>query len=63
MNEDYMNIKEYAQKKCKYHSTPVEQRQLNDPHIHEPFYHRKLICDNVLEAVGNTPLIKINNIT
>ena len=63
MNEDYMNIKEYAQKKCKYHSTPTNQRQLKDPHIHETFYHRKPICNDVLEAVGNTPLIKINNIT
>mmetsp|Transcript_596 Transcript_596/g.990 ORF Transcript_596/g.990 Transcript_596/m.990 type:complete len:492 (-) Transcript_596:43-1518(-) len=33
------------------------------PHIHKPVPARKLIYENILEAVGNTPLVKINSIT
>ena len=32
------------------------------PHIHQSFYHPRKICDNVLEAMGNTPMVRINHI-
>jgi hypothetical protein len=35
----------------------------NSPHIHEPFRPiPKKIFDDVLDAVGNTPLIRINKL-
>jgi len=35
----------------------------NSPHIHEPFRaQQKKIYDDVLDAIGNTPLIKINKL-
>ena len=63
MSQNYINLEEFAKKHCQYLTTPPSERKQKDPHIHESYYHRKPICDDVLDAVGNTPLIRINNIT
>ena len=63
MSENFINLDEFSKKSCQYLNTPVSERKRKDPHVHEPYYQRKLICDDVLDAVGNTPLIRINNIT
>ena len=63
MSQNYINLEEFAKKHCQYLTTPPSERKRKDPHIHESYYHRKPICDDVLDAVGNTPLIRINNIT
>lgn len=34
-----------------------------DPHVHVPYYPAKLLYNDVLEAVGHTPLVRINKIT
>lgn len=39
-----------------------EKEQANNPHTFQPHRERMKICPNVLNCVGNTPLIKLNKI-
>jgi cystathionine beta-synthase len=41
----------------------LEKKDQKSPHVHVPFTPRPAICDTVLDNVGNTPMIRINNIT
>ncbi|KRX03357.1 Tryptophan synthase beta subunit-like PLP-dependent enzymes superfamily [Pseudocohnilembus persalinus] len=46
--------------KCPYHEQKGKQE---DPHFHRPLnFERKKIYDNVLEVIGNTPVIRLNRI-
>jgi cystathionine beta-synthase len=46
--------------KCPY---KVGDSLENSPHVHEPFRpQQKKIYDDALDAIGNTPLIKINKV-
>jgi cystathionine beta-synthase len=44
---------------CRWHLGTTEP----SPHIHRPAPPKKLIYNDILEAVGNTPMVRINNIT
>jgi len=44
--------------KCKW--AEREKTDVKDPHVHVPRNMPKKIYENVLESIGNTPLIKIN---
>jgi cystathionine beta-synthase len=44
---------------CTWHLGTTEA----SPHIHRSVHPKKLICNDILEAVGNTPMVRINNIT
>lgn len=46
--------------KCTYH---LGSKIQDSPHVHEPFRPLpKKIFDDVLDAIGNTPMIKINKV-
>lgn len=44
--------------KCKWHLGTAEK----SPHIHRGIAHRQQITPNILEVIGCTPLVKLNNI-
>lgn len=44
--------------KCKWHLGTKEQT----PHTQRPIAHRQLITPNILEVIGCTPLVRLNNI-
>lgn len=44
---------------CRWHLGTTEP----SPHTHQPPPPKKLVYDNILEAVGNTPMVRINTIT
>ena len=43
---------------CTYHL----QSTVPDPHRHRPYQASKLICDSILDSVGQTPLVRLNRI-
>lgn len=43
---------------CTYHLQPCQP----DPHHHRPYQASKLICDTILDSVGQTPLVRLNRI-
>lgn len=46
--------------KCTY---KVGDSLENSPHVHEPFRPcQKKIYDDVLDAIGNTPMVRINKV-
>jgi len=56
---DYVMEKAGLDKECKWSLADPTQKC---PHIMEVRDHKKLIKDSILDCVGNTPLIRINNI-
>jgi cystathionine beta-synthase len=59
---DYVMEREGLNKVCKY-STSKGQRDPENPHRHEVRDRTKLIKDDITDVIGNTPLVRINNIT
>lgn len=60
---DYCMEREGLDKVCPF-KPEIGQKDPANPHHHEDqSYHQKKIYDSVLDAVGNTPLIRVNNIT
>ena len=60
---DYVMEREGLHKVCPF-KPEIGQKDPANPHYHEDqSYHQKKIYDSILDAVGNTPLIRINNIT
>ena len=45
--------------KCTWFPGTEEQ----SPHPHVPFTPEPLICDSILDHVGNTPLVRLNSVT
>ena len=58
---DYVMEREGLDKVCKY-SLAKGQKDPENPHIHEVRV-RKLIQDDITDVIGNTPMVRINNIT
>lgn len=52
--------REGLQQVCKY-STRTGSKLPENPHIHEVRENKK-IMDNITDAIGNTPLVRLNNI-
>jgi len=58
---DYVMELAGLDKVCKY-ARGMTQEHPENPHRHEKRV-RKDIFDNITEVIGNTPLVRINNIT
>lgn len=59
----FIDMEEYQKKKCQWKlHKPGEKPEGHDPHIHEPFYSPKKICEGIFDAIGNTPLVKLQNL-
>ena len=52
---------EGLEKVCKFNVRELGQGQC--PHIREKRDHAKKIKDNITDCIGNTPMVRINNIT
>lgn len=61
--EEYRGAREDGPAKCTWHPGISAEEKATDPHIHVPHKPRAKILDNILGAIGNTPLVRINNIT
>ena len=55
---EYILEQSKTQTPCTYH---LKDGQPN-PHGHRPYQETKLICDTILDSVGNTPLVRLNRI-
>lgn len=59
----FIDMEEYQKKKCQWELLkPGEKPKMADPHIHEPYYKPRKICEGIYEAIGNTPMVKLQNI-
>lgn len=58
---DYVMEREGLDKVCKY-SLAKGQHDPENPHRHEKREH-KVIKDDITDVIGNTPMVRINNIT
>ena len=58
---DYVMEREGLDKVCKY-SLAKGQNDPENPHRHEKRV-RKPIHDDITDVIGNTPMVRINNIT
>ena len=47
--------------RCTWHPGMTDAERAADPHTHTPPAPRRKILGSVLEAIGNTPLIRINH--
>lgn len=59
---DYVMEREGLEKVCKY-TTAKGKDDPENPHRHEVRDFTKKIKDNITDVIGNTPLVRINNIT
>lgn len=58
---DYVMEREGLDKVCKY-ALGMKRDDPANPHRHEVRV-RKAIADDITEVIGNTPMVRINNIT
>ena len=58
---DYVMELEGLDKVCKYH-LGMKLDDPSNPHRHEKRVH-KTISDDITDVIGNTPMVRINNIT
>lgn len=59
---DYIMEREGLEKVCKY-ARGMTSKDPSNPHRHEVRDRTKKIQDNICDVVGNTPMVRINNIT
>ena len=59
---DYVMEREGLEKICKY-SIQKGQRDPENPHRHEVRDRTNPIKNDITDVIGNTPLVRINNIT
>lgn len=60
--EEYREGREDGPKTCTWHPNMTGEERAKDPHIHVPLAPRPKILNSVLEAIGHTPLVRINNV-
>jgi hypothetical protein len=58
---DYVMEREGLDKVCKY-SVDKGQSDPDNPHVHEKRDFTKKILDDITDAVGNTPMVRLDNI-
>ena len=56
---DYCMEREGLDKVCKF---ALDSNVADSPHFHEPARERQKIYANITEVIGNTPLVRLNNI-
>jgi hypothetical protein len=59
---DYIMEREGLDKVCKYAASNGKDDPEN-PHKHEVRDRTKKIKDNILDVIGGTPMVRLNNIT
>lgn len=59
---DYVMEREGLDKVCKY-TTAKGQHDPENPHRHEVRDRTTLIKNDITDVIGNTPMVRINNIT
>lgn len=58
---DYVMEREGLEKVCKY-AAGKTQYDPENPHRHEKRDRSKLIKDDITDVIGNTPMVRVNNI-
>lgn len=58
----YVMEREGLEKVCPY-TIERGQKDPENPHVHEVRDYTKTIKDDITDVIGNTPLVRINNIT